>query len=1354
MNKKLSLMLAAFVAAGYSLTAEAGVVKVVSPVNGQEYIIADNTNGALLDKTYSASQPVIFKGGSSVTGENASSTTVPSATDGYVWTVEQGAHGIILKSGEKYLRNNTTLTLDVQAVATEFVYNAENAENKLSALDENGDIIATNPQLTISDGSASLSASGTDVDFYAITKPYFKETTEAQVIKIHGKYLVYNTSLSTPAVQLVDEDTYNAIKTLNPKNTTWTVNDKGVLVCSGVTSGSNQLKVTTTSGTPKLELASAGNALEYNEDLGLFGYTGPTSGKFNQWVDENKVIELDNDNTTYADEVEGTNEIDAADAVVNEASDYSTPIDLTIFDDYEVADGLDEADVFIGFENSSNAAFISKDADEDAPTSVTDPTTNADATSWTLSYDAKSGLYTIKNAEGATFTVDGVNKFYLEGNVKGFKLYSVTGTGAAATKNYVQYSSNAFSLTTTSTNATVFALFTGLTKYFTIGELNEGQGNNFMLDMVSSINGKDLQGNVFDGRTLVAVYPKYQGGEFVGFEAYDDNSGYEEYMLQDAATGEIIVVDMTDTWSVGGINQHIKDGGYKFTTVEAANMIKYLNKDGKQWETLDLAYMYKIAHRPNKTDIKWIEVSYTTKKSPITTTTYYLVNYNSNTADYLTVNAKAINLVNAKFGSSLVVTGDMADTPFAWRYVNIAFDNNSGVTYVAESGKKVALDGKVLGLNSNGDAAPRETGEFLFNRPEGQWAVVLTDKRDTDKDGVVNATVTGKETAFTFINRENGETLDVSKMYKLGANKFVVEYPETQPTWGNSPFNYWKNGNSHLKRDTLTITAAPKFAYGDVAMDGYAVYTTEDLKNKLYRLALNSTVDDYYVAENHAGNHLLGLVREAANAVNWELVPMTKARELDKDGFLKTATDSVYIMNYSQSWNASRGVYNETVDTLAMVPYVLRNTANGEYLRYEGDQTQSKERMMCDPNSKNAQTKDLDEAYRFILKQKDGDIINIIGIKNPLKGTADAAKYEYYTIDLGNKLFGATTESRGSVEVEGAYEQINSNDRFYLELVDAQQYKRMALNDTIRIYRQENNYDVMYEKGQFLNLGDIISTTPEIAPAMVIDTAYVNRGANNTRPQYLIVVNPEYIEPTYDQLHGDDYHLVTPDTMKGRFLINQIDSAVWENVNGKIHDNKFINDTEADETYVKLGFQWGYHTGDKLYLTDGKDGEPIDTLDMSTADFNKAKFAFKYTNPEAAAEDPETEPFKIQTRYIDYEAEIKGASNETNEGYLKTINGVVVVTDAYDKGEEFNLAAETSDPTANESIEANSAVSVTATDGAVVIKGAEGKNVIIATILGKVVANEVINSDNETIAVPAGIAVVSVDGESFKVVVK
>ena len=110
---------------------------------------------------------------------------------------------------------------------------------------------------------------------------------------------------------------------------------------------------------------------------------------------------------------------------------------------------------------------------------------------------------------------------------------------------------------------------------------------------------------------------------------------------------------------------------------------------------------------------------------------------------------------------------------------------------------------------------------------------------------------------------------------------------------------------------------------------------------------------------------------------------------------------------------------------------------------------------------------------------------------------------------------------------------------------------------------------------------------------------------------------------------------------------------------------------------------------------------------------------------------------------------------ETEGGYLKWMNGVVVVISDMTLADVYNVNEDESrQPTANEEISANAAVSVVATDGAVIVKGAEGKNVIVSTILGKVVANEVLNSDNETIAAPAGIVVVSVDGESFKVAVK
>ena len=53
------------------------------------------------------------------------------------------------------------------------------------------------------------------------------------------------------------------------------------------------------------------------------------------------------------------------------------------------------------------------------------------------------------------------------------------------------------------------------------------------------------------------------------------------------------------------------------------------------------------------------------------------------------------------------------------------------------------------------------------------------------------------------------------------------------------------------------------------------------------------------------------------------------------------------------------------------------------------------------------------------------------------------------------------------------------------------------------------------------------------------------------------------------------------------------------------------------------------------------------------------------------------------------------------------------------------------------------------------IAGAQGKKVVISNILGQVVANTVVSSDNATIAAPQGIIVVAVEGEeAVKAIVK
>ena len=103
--------------------------------------------------------------------------------------------------------------------------------------------------------------------------------------------------------------------------------------------------------------------------------------------------------------------------------------------------------------------------------------------------------------------------------------------------------------------------------------------------------------------------------------------------------------------------------------------------------------------------------------------------------------------------------------------------------------------------------------------------------------------------------------------------------------------------------------------------------------------------------------------------------------------------------------------------------------------------------------------------------------------------------------------------------------------------------------------------------------------------------------------------------------------------------------------------------------------------------------------------------------------------------------------------YLFNQNGELGFTK--DAVKAMALVIETAEaPTANEAISATD-VKVIALDGAVNVKNAAGKNVVVSTILGQIVANEVLTSDNATISVPAGIAIVSVDGEeAVKVSVK
>ncbi len=334
------------------------------------------------------------------------------------------------------------------------------------------------------------------------------------------------------------------------------------------------------------------------------------------------------------------------------------------------------------------------------------------------------------------------------------------------------------------------------------------------------------------------------------------------------------------------------------------------------------------------------------------------------------------------------------------------------------------------------------------------------------------------------------------------------------------------------------------------------------------------------------------------------------------------------------------------------------------------------------------------------------------------------------------------------------------------------------------------------------NLGD--QTTRE---GFYVD--YVAK-SNARMPQYLFVVAADSV-PAYkycncdihDVNHGvnsscghtEDY----AGYVEGRFLINYNDSV--ENAIDKLANP----DAFRSSNYTRLGFVEAVHRGDSLYVLKA----PYTLESIKVASVDPAENGKMYICPDSLAADKEGiiyDIVELDGTHNNVAFSLRNTGDDENSfliesnddrglsqigsfagAWVKIINNVPVLAKFYDvngnhntgdstdawkdqndwmpvssTGEVINQAArftfsaidKDASMTANDEISANSAISVVATDGAVIIKGAEGKNVVIATILGKVVANETVNSDNETIAVPAGIAVVSVDGESFKVVVK
>lgn len=120
-------------------------------------------------------------------------------------------------------------------------------------------------------------------------------------------------------------------------------------------------------------------------------------------------------------------------------------------------------------------------------------------------------------------------------------------------------------------------------------------------------------------------------------------------------------------------------------------------------------------------------------------------------------------------------------------------------------------------------------------------------------------------------------------------------------------------------------------------------------------------------------------------------------------------------------------------------------------------------------------------------------------------------------------------------------------------------------------------------------------------------------------------------------------------------------------------------------------------------------------------------------------------------KVVDGEGYIIKALNKNMD--LAVVNGTVIFSDKV-APQVFTMAASEA-PTANDATPSVSEVKVIAVDGGVRIVGAEGKRVVISNIVGQTIANTVVTSSDATIATSVGVVIVAVEGEeAVKAIVK
>ena len=600
--------------------------------------------------------------------------------------------------------------------------------------------------------------------------------------------------------------------------------------------------------------------------------------------------------------------------------------------------------------------------------------------------------------------------------------------------------------------------------------------------------------------------------------------------------------------------------------------------------------------------------------------------------------------------------------------------------------------------------------------------------------------IKGNGDHYVMINRESGRQWGTQYWWKTSEEGVYVN----QATYTDAA------GQLQTYRDTIRLTPVPAAELTDQYL-GYLNLTPKEAiaDTCVYNIGMNN-LGEVRFSLSADENGILKMVQDAQGDYKLERVltedvdpyvsgdaakkytddliygfaPMAGG-EIDSSKMLHRA--KYYI--YKDEVSANSGIEESSVKTrhyITLSEGQYRLTPVEVKFKKVGDDLYSF-------NNETSEVPGADESVKvrreFFVKQMTADANNFVLVDPEVVTTTNngtSTKTAYGARVFVNQLSAGLQP--GSLISDG-YANSFANSVLNFAKVAKQNYadiRRAGMDrDTVQFYVAGNASYMLGEnsnvKGANVGLLDLRAVSDKINNAIFVDTANVH---NSACPRFLLGLRDV---DTYEVSNIDSHnkHLYTD----AAYLVNLIDSAKTNNAYK--YTNAGVNAIE----YYRLGFLNGRHEGSVLTLDESKKKFYLSDDALGETGLNYATFAFRYV-------DTDRENFYIETMY-----------DNANKGWLKIHNGVAVVTPDIQEAEVFSFDAVQKEATANEEIAASSVV-VAGTNGAVVVKGAEGKNVIVSTILGKVVANEVVSSDNATIAAPAGVVVVSVDGESFKVVVK